>query len=43
MLTAIVVGVAINGVAFALVIQIYRRYRTLDENTLLKFMKDDKE
>jgi multicomponent Na+:H+ antiporter subunit C len=43
MLTAIVVGVAISGVAFALVIRIYRRYRTLDENTLLKFMKDDKE
>ncbi len=43
MLTAIVVGVAISGVAFALVIRIYRRYRTLDENTLLKYMKDDKE
>ncbi len=43
MLTAIVVGVAISGVAFALVIRIYRQYRTLDENTLLKFMKDDKE
>lgn len=39
MLTAIVVGVAISGVAFALVIRIYRRYRTLDENTLLKYMK----
>jgi len=43
MLTAIVVGVAINGVAFALIIRIYRRYRTLDENTLLKYMKDDTE
>jgi len=43
MLTAIVVGVAISGVAFALVIRIYRRYRTLDENTLLKYMKDDAE
>ncbi len=43
MLTAIVVGVAISGVAFALVIRIYRRYRTLDENTLLKNMKDDTE
>jgi multicomponent Na+:H+ antiporter subunit C len=41
MLTAIVVGVAISGVAFALIIRIYRRYRTLDENTLLKYMKDD--
>ena len=39
MLTAIVVGVAISGVAFALVIRIYRRYRTLDEDTLLKYMK----
>ena len=43
MLTAIVVGVAISGAAFALVIRIYRRYRTLDENTLLKNMKDDSE
>ena len=43
MLTAIVVGVAISGVAFALVIRIYRRYRTLDENTLLRNMKDDTE
>ncbi len=43
MLTAIVVGVAISGVAFALIIRIYRRYRTLDEDTLLKYMKDDKE
>ncbi len=41
MLTAIVVGVAISGVAFALIIRIYRRYRTLDENTLLKYLKDD--
>ncbi|MFC2160457.1 cation:proton antiporter subunit C [Acidobacteriota bacterium] len=41
MLTAIVVGVAISGVAFALIIRIYRRYRTLDENTLLKYMNDD--
>ena len=39
MLTAIVVGVAISGVAFALIIRIYRQYRTLDENTLLKYMK----
>ena len=43
MLTAIVVGVATSGVAFALIIRIYRRYRTLDENTLLKNMKDDSE
>ena len=43
MLTAIVVGVATSGVAFALIIRIYRRYRTLDENTLLRNMKDDTE
>lgn len=41
MLTAIVVGVATSGVAFALIIRIYRRYRTLDETTLLKRMSDD--
>ncbi|MCJ7579401.1 MAG: cation:proton antiporter subunit C [Candidatus Aminicenantes bacterium] len=41
MLTAIVVGVAISGVAFALIIRIYRQYQTLDENTLLKYMNDD--
>jgi multicomponent Na+:H+ antiporter subunit C len=35
MLTAIVVMVSTSGVAFALVIRIYRRYGTLDESTLL--------
>ena len=39
MLTAIVVGVATSGVAFSLVIAIYRRYRTLDESILLERMK----
>lgn len=39
MLTAIVVGVATSGVAFALVITIYRHYQTLDEQTLLERMK----
>jgi multicomponent Na+:H+ antiporter subunit C len=39
MLTAIVVGVATSGVAFALVITIYRRYQTLDETVLLERMK----
>lgn len=39
MLTAIVVGVATSGVAFALIITIYKRYRTLDERTLLERMK----
>ena len=35
MLTAIVVMVSTSGVAFALVIRIYRRYHTLDERALL--------
>ncbi len=39
MLTAIVVGVATTGVAFALLISIYRRYQTLDEDTLIERMK----
>ncbi len=34
MLTAIVVGVATLGVSLALVIAIYRRYRTLEEDEL---------
>lgn len=34
MLTAIVVGVATLGVAFALLINIYNRYQTLNENEL---------
>lgn len=41
MLTAIVVGVATTGVAFALVISIFKRYKTLDETVLLKRMKKD--
>jgi multicomponent Na+:H+ antiporter subunit C len=39
MLTAIVVGVATTGVAFALLISIYRRYKTLDEANLLERMQ----
>ena len=39
MLTAIVVGVATTGVAFALLISIYRRYGTLDEPELLEKMR----
>lgn len=35
MLTAIVVGVATLGVAYALIIKIYNRYETLDEEELL--------
>ena len=41
MLTAIVVGVATTGVAFALIMMIYRRYRTLEEDELLERMKKD--
>jgi multicomponent Na+:H+ antiporter subunit C len=40
MLTAIVVSVATTGVAFALLILIYRQYRTLDEPTLFERMTD---
>jgi len=43
MLTAIVVGVATSGVAFALIIRIYRSYRTLEETTLMKNLSDDAE
>lgn len=43
MLTAIVVGVATTGVAFALVISIFKRYKTLDESVLLERMKKDNE
>lgn len=38
MLTAIVVGVATLGVSLALVIAIYRRYKTLEEDELFKRM-----
>ena len=36
MLTAIVVGVSITGVALALIILIYRRYHTLEEDEILR-------
>jgi multicomponent Na+:H+ antiporter subunit C len=36
MLTAIVVGVATLGVAFTLIMAIYNRYETLDEQELLE-------
>lgn len=39
MLTAIVVSVATTGVGFAILILIYRRYKTLDEKVLLERMK----
>lgn len=39
MLTAIVVGVAIVGVGFAILISIYRNFQTLDEPVLMERMK----
>jgi multicomponent Na+:H+ antiporter subunit C len=39
MLTAIVVSVATTGVALALLIVIYKRYKTLNEDELLERMK----
>ena len=41
MLTAIVVGVATSGVAFALVITIFKRYKTLNEDHLMKRMREE--
>ena len=38
-LTAIVVSVATTGVALALLITIYRRYRSLEEETILERMR----
>jgi multicomponent Na+:H+ antiporter subunit C len=38
-LTAIVVSVATTGVALALSIAIYRRYRSIEEGTILERMK----
>ncbi len=40
MLTAIVVGVGTTGVALALIVMIYRRYKTLDEPELLQKMRE---
>lgn len=39
MLTAIVVGVATTGIALALLIIIYRRYGTLEENEIIEALK----
>ena len=39
MLTAIVVSVSTTGVALSLLVRIYRRFGTLDENQLLKKLK----
>ena len=39
MLTAIVVGVATTGIALALLVLIYRRYGTLEEDAILEALK----
>ena len=39
MLTAIVVGVAVTGVALALLLRIYKTYGTVDETEILKKLK----
>jgi multicomponent Na+:H+ antiporter subunit C len=39
MLTAIVVGVATTGIALTLLIIIYRRYRTLEEDRIIKALR----
>ena len=41
MLTAIVVAVATLGVALALVIKVYQKYQTLDEDEILAMLEDD--
>lgn len=42
MLTAIVVGVALTGVGFAMLIAIHRRFGTLDEAELLDRMREER-
>jgi multicomponent Na+:H+ antiporter subunit C len=39
MLTAIVVGVATTGIALTLLILIYRKYRTLEEDEILEALR----
>ncbi len=39
MLTAIVVGVATTGIALTLLILIYRKYHTLEENEILEALR----
>lgn len=39
MLTAIVVGVAVTAVSYALLVLIYQRYETLDEREILERMQ----
>jgi len=40
MLTAIVVGVATTGLALALIQRIYERFNTLEEDQIIKILKD---
>jgi multicomponent Na+:H+ antiporter subunit C len=40
-LTAIVVGVAVVGVALALLVALYRRHGTLDEDAIIDQLSDD--
>ncbi len=42
MLTAIVVMVSTFGVALALIIMIYRKYRTLEEDEILEILRNKK-
>ena len=39
-LTAIVVGISLLGVALALLVAIYRRFKTLDDRAIVALMKD---
>jgi len=39
MLTAIVVGVGTTGVSLALLLMIYRKYKTLEEDEILRILK----
>ena len=39
-LTAIVVGVAITGVALSLILLVYKRYGSLDEDVILQRMRE---
>ena len=41
MLTAIVVSVATLGVALALAIKVYKRYNTLEEDEIIKKIRED--
>ena len=36
MLTAIVVGVGTTGVALALILRLYKKYKTLEENEIMR-------